>query len=375
MTAAISKLLNIATIVFLVTLSISISAAPKLNGIAIYTELGTEQFIAAVYSETQTSSARQLLLSNEDKVMEIRVLADRIRSRRFKRMWVEGIAINAGPIDLERHAQDLADFTNIIRVKLKQGDILRIERNTGKGTEMSINGFHLGSINNTRFFDLLLRTWVGPVPLSSDFKKTMLSRGEVSKRKLKRFQSTTPSPNRLASLSSALKAEEALKNEALLKQKLALAEAEALEAAAKAPPEPPKEKQPPPPKPVIVNLPDEDELFENEDILDSQNNTFTADSLLSQQLYISKLTKWTGGFIKYPRFSVRHSQEGTVRLSVVLARDGKVTQVTFIDKSRYSQLNKAAKKAIKSASPYPRVPDEITGEEFKFTIPVVFMLN
>lgn len=360
---------------------------PKLNGVAIHEELGAEQFIAAVYSDTPTSSSRQLLLANENKAMEIRVLADRLYSRRFKRMWVEGIAINAGPTDLERHAQDLADFTSILRVKFKQGDVLRISRVMGKGTLISINGLHLGSIKNTRFFDLLLRTWVGPVPLSSDFKQTLLANGHIPKRTLRRFKATNPSPNRLASLTRALKAEN---KEPLPSKVVAVAKI--------VPPPPivipipvepikpavsPELADPKAPTPALIaSLPkdsiyDEDQIFKDEDIFSDEGDDqpFSAESLLNEQLYISKLTKWTGQFVKYPRHAINHNQEGTVRITVSLARDGRVTDVIITDKSVHEHLNRAAKKAIKQASPYPSMPDDVKGAGFRFTVPVVFRLN
>ena len=165
---------------FLLGLICSVNAAPQLNGMAVHNELSEDQFIAAVYSETLTKDAKTLLLKNEDKVMELHVLAPTLYARRFKRLWIEGIAINAGDTDLKNHAQNLADFSNWLRIKLKAGDILKIERLTGKGTKLSINNSVLGTIADDHFFDLLLRTWIGPVPLSTDFKLNLLAGGEVS---------------------------------------------------------------------------------------------------------------------------------------------------------------------------------------------------
>lgn len=388
--------------VCMLTLSSLSATAAKLNGVSIHSELGAEQFIAAVYSDTRTSSARQLLISNEDKSMEVRVLADQLYSRRFKRMWVEGIAINAGQSDLEKYAQDLADFTRILRVKLKHGDILRIDRIPGKRVDISINGFLLGSINSPKFFDLLLRTWVGPVPLSSEFKQELLANGNVPKRILKRLESTAPSPNRLASLSRALKSsQKSNKPDPSNKEPLAIASTPPPEkeptkpeiitekAKEKAPPKPKEHivttvkptPKIPPPVAVIASIPaplpsleialDDSDIFDDE----AEDDEFSASNLLIQQTYISKLTKWTGKFVKYPRFSAQNDQQGTVRVTVLLDRNGKVTDVQVTSKSKYKQLNHAAQKAVKNATPYPQIPDEIKGDEFRFTVPVVFVLR
>lgn len=355
---------------------------PPLNGLAIHTQLGKEQFLAAVYAETRTSVARDLLTAEHDKVMELRILEENLFARRFQRMWIEGIAINAGAVEMEKFAQHLADFSNLLRLKLTTGDILRIERlEQQKMTRVSLNSQLLGTIGDARFFDLLLRTWVGPVPLSSEFKDALLAEGKVSPDLLARFNSTTPSSARVAEVVALLQSPAAR-----------IAEQRPSNDSSK-PPTPvdstptPDETQPPvaaatPAKPPEPSPPQElltaEALFNDEAILDEEEDgayAFTAENLLSQQIYIAKLAKWTSNFVKYPRSALRSQQEGTVRLTVALRRDGRIQDVQVLEKSEYETLNKAATRAVKSASPYPAVPEEITGEQFLFTVPVVFKLN
>lgn len=373
-------------------------AAPKLNGMAIHTELGKDQFVAAVYAETLTSDARQLLLSNEAKAMEVRVLTETIYARRFNRMWIEGIAINAGSREMEKYAQDLASFSNMMRVKLRQGDVLRIERDQSRGTVVRINGVELGEVGDPALFDLLLRTWVGPVPLSSGFKDALLGEGKVSVQVRERFESIQPSAERIAAITAAITRskdqedsadspqEEAPTEPEVASDEQPVAEEQPSSPAASVKPESPSSPpavaqqssvaSPAPETPEPSGLVSEDEMFEDESIFDEDDEVaFTAESLLSEQLYISKLTKWTGNYVKYPKFSLRNDQQGTVRLTVTLARSGKVVDVQYMEKSQYEQLNRAASRAVKNASPYPAVPDEIAGDTFVFTVPVVFRLR
>lgn len=350
-------------------------AEPRLNGMAIHSQLGKEQFIAALYAETPSTEARELLTAEQNKAMELRILEGNLYPRRFQRMWIEGIAINAGAVEMEKFAQHLADFSNLLRPKLTTGDILRIERlEQQQLTRVYLNGQVLGTINDAHFFDLLLRSWVGPVPLSSEFKENLLAGGTVNPDLLARFNGIKPSSARSAELIALLRspaAPAATPAPAAAAATAADKTPEQLQPAANAPAKP---VAPPPPQELVTA----DTLFDDATIFEDQDTgayAFTAENLLSEQIYIAKLAKWTSNFVKYPRSALRNQQEGTVRLTVTLLRDGRIRDVQVLEKSEYETLNKAATRAVQSASPYPAVPEEIPGEQFLFTVPVVFKLN
>lgn len=374
----------------------NVHAAPRLNGMATHVQLGEEQFIAALYSDTLSSDARDLMLKDEDKAMELRILADNLFARRFQRMWIEGIAINAGTTEMEKNAQHLASFSNSLKVRMIRGDILRIERMTADNvTKVQLNNQLIDTIPDAKFFDLLLRTWLGPVPLSSNFKDALLSAGNVDAELAGRFSQITPSSARIAEVSTLFEATPATQSPAARPDSSAGSAVATTSAPTPgttgpasenpAPSEPaedavasntPPATQPPPEPEQLVteaNLFEDEAIFEDEE--DNEAYSFTAENLLSEQIYIAKLTKWTGNFVTYPRGALRNQQQGTVRLTVTLARDGRVKDVQILEKSEYDTLNKAATRAVKSASPYPAVPDAITGEQFLFTVPVVFRLN
>jgi TonB family C-terminal domain len=393
MTLKLLKAAVLLSVVFL-NFAASVQAAPRLNGMAVHVQLGEEYFIAALYADTLSMEARDLMLKDEDKAIELRVLTDNLFARRFQRMWIEGIAINAGATEMEKHAQSLASFSNALKFKMTKGDILRIERLTAeKSTKVYLNRQLIETLPNAQFFDLLLRTWLGPVPLSSQFKEGLLAGGKVDAGLTERFNNTTPSAARIAEISAAI-AKPAAESPAPRPTPATPP------AVATAPPSPPATETPSPEQPPAAEAPAEDalaatppppepdpepekliteaNLFGNETLFDDEDNdaySFTAENLLSEQIYIAKLTKWTSNFVTYPRGALRNQQEGTVRLTVTLARDGRVKDVQILEKSEYDTLNKAATRAVKSASPYPAVPDTIAGEQFLFTVPVVFRLN
>lgn len=390
--------LQTALLLLLVLLNIAgnVQAAPRLNGMALHVQLGEEQFIAALYADTLSSDARDLMLKDEDKAMELRILADNLFARRFQRMWIEGIAINAGTSEMQKNAEHLANFTNSLKTRMIRGDILRIERlKADNATKVYLNSKIISTIADARFFDLLLRTWLGPVPLSSNFKDALLASGNVNTELADRFDQTTPSAARIAEISAALQPKPASEPPPPLPDSTTRPVVTAPppvtpsspavptdDVASAEPPQetladdtPPATQPPAEPEQLVTeaNLFGDETLFDEEE--DSEAYSFTAENLLSEQIYIAKLTKWTSNFVSYPRGALRNQQQGTVRLTVTLARDGRVRDVQILEKSDYDTLNKAATRAVKSASPYPAVPDAIGGERFLFTVPVVFRLN
>lgn len=426
---------------FISTLFTSVaSAALNLNGAALHSELGKDQFIAGLYVEDLSKDSKQILLSDQRKRMEIKVLARRLLSRKFQRQWIEGVAINAGNNDLTKHAQNLADFSNMLKIKLIENDTLTIERTFRRGVIISINGVTLGIIKDTSFFDLLLRSWIGPVPLSSNFKEALLQAGSIESVTLARFDSVRTTNERVQKLTEVLASKEntqANTDDKPLAVKVTTTTTTTSVATAPITTAP---KTTLPTSTIITNttaitgtalgtteqndtqanespmsdqvvseqLQDEtldsdtldNEAYDEEfadsstedtnlatddsnqlignDIFDDEDDddfSYTAANLLSRQLYISKLTKWTRKTTKYPKSALRKSEQGTVRIAIVINRKGKVINQKITETSGVKSLDKAAQKAIKSASPYPAIPEVIAGDSFVFTVPIVFALR
>lgn len=370
-------------------------AALDLNGVAYHKEYGEEQYMAALYLEDLGSDAKEILLSDQRKRMEIKVLANRLFSRKFTSQWIEGVAINAGNFDLKKHAENLAKFSNMLKVKLVQNDTLTIERTFRRGVEISLNGVLLGSIDDKSFFDLILRSWIGPVPLSAEFKNDLLQAGSIEPARLAKLKDIRTTPARVAALTAALGNIAAAPSptatteepETASSAEVATSEVASVSSAptAVADATPPSSVSVSSTSEVIAakssassqaaialsNQIDEDDIFEDEE----EEFSYTAADLLSRQLYLSKLTRWTGSYIRYPSTSLRRGEEGTVRLTVTIDRAGKVIDQVIINESEHKRLNQEAIKAVKRASPYPAMPDIIAGESFEFTLPVVFALR
>ncbi|WP_075188353.1 TonB family protein [Teredinibacter haidensis] len=381
--------------VLLQVVALNVHAATSLNGLSIHSQLGKEQFIAALSVTSLSSSSSQILMAPEDKQIQVRILANRLSARSFKRMWIEGMAINASSAELTANAQYMADFSNMLKVKLIAGDIFTIRRKDDS-VQVILNGIDLGEIQSSEFFNLLLRTWIGPVPLSSGFRDGLLVAGNVDSELLARFDATVPSDERIAAIQSVKSSQPAANTQ--------IAAAAPAAAAIVTKPAAPTIVAPPAlaspiatvkpevqapvvdeqeivvATPVPVNktpaaepqqaLLDADLLEEEEEDFD-----FTAESLLAQQLYIASLKKWSYRFLVYPKRALERGWQGHVRLNVTVDRTGEVQDVVVIEGSKFKVLTKAAEKAVMKASPFPPIPQDLKGETFSFTLPVVFQLK
>ncbi|MDZ7922980.1 MAG: TonB family protein [Marinagarivorans sp.] len=356
--------------------AITSHAALDLNGLAVHEELGEEQFIAGLYLENLSSENKVVLLSEQRKRMEIKILTDKILSRRFNRLWIEGTAINGSTDEIKAQAQNLADFSNMLKIKMIKNDTLTIERTFRRGVEVSLNGVLLGTINNTAFFDLLLRTWIGPVPMSANLKVGILKAGSIEPGLLSRFENIRTTQERVTQIKAtvdnqfaAIQAASSTSSEVASSQASSsvateLAAQSSSQVSSKAAEEVSVSSTP---TSQLIS----DAVFEEEE----DNFSYTAADLLTRQLYVSKLTRWTSSYIKYPKTSLRRGEEDSIRVTVTISRKGEVLDTQITEESQYKLLNKEAIRAIQKAAPYPEMPDVIAGETFVFTMPIVFALQ
>lgn len=370
-------------------------AEPMLNGVAVHQELGQEVFIGALFSDSLSNNSDTLLTSTQPMRMELKIVApDGMTTRRFSRMWIEGMAVNNKPDLLTSQADNMVKFDGLFKGRLLTNDHVVFSSTPGKGVDIAVNGVALGNIKDNEFFSMLLSTWIGRVPLSSEFRDSLLKMGNVEAGLRARFSNIAPDASRVAAInawiapvvaeassskapekpsaksSSSAKAAEveqvakiakpelpALGLPAIEKPKLELpgaagASAAASSAAAKV---------------VAAAKPVEDEDEEDGPAL-------TAQSLLARQFYVSDMLKKVFAKTRYPARALERGQEGSVRFGVVIDRQGNILKLTQLEESKYDLLNREAREAIQRAAPFPEVPEAISGAKFEFTIPIRFTL-
>lgn len=188
---AARKAVSVMSLLVLVLAPIKTLAAELvLNGVALHQELNTDYFLAGLYLPVASNDAAEILTMKGQKRMEMRVTFDNFSPRKFAGLWRDSIVINNSPADIEKFGPDILRFASVMKGKLVRGDQVVIEQVPG-ATVVSVNGIELARFSPD-FLPLLLRTWIGPRPASSDFKKDLLNKGVVKEEYRTRYNSLVP---------------------------------------------------------------------------------------------------------------------------------------------------------------------------------------
>lgn len=182
--------------------SLSANAELLLNGLSTSSELGQERFVAGLYSDGLSEDANDLLRLDGQRRMELKITARRFSARNLNSMWIQGMAINNPDSVLQEQGENIAQFSNMIRKALVEGDVLVLDAEPGKGLTVTLNDTQLGNIASDEFFTVLLRSWIGTVPLSSEFKKQLLAGGNVDSSLSGRYQVISPSATRIQAVAN-----------------------------------------------------------------------------------------------------------------------------------------------------------------------------
>ncbi len=173
----------------------------SLNGMAVLNTFGKEKYIAALYVDTPTNNANSILLQSNSASMEFLVVDRSISRRSMGRLWAESVAINADYTLFEKYAEDLVSLTSLIKGRLITGDKLRLTR-TDVGVALELNDLLLGELESDGLFELLLQTWIGEVPPSTQFKEQLLASGNIDPQLQSRFQTLSPPEGRIQQITN-----------------------------------------------------------------------------------------------------------------------------------------------------------------------------
>lgn len=95
---------------------------------------------------------------------------------------------------------------------------------------------------------------------------------------------------------------------------------------------------------------------------DTYNRARVADN------YLWQIVRKLAGYEYFAQVDVR---EGTTVVRVVIARNGRLLDVSVAGSSGYPQLDKGVVEGIRRGSPYAPLPDSIQGDSATFTLPLV----
>lgn len=382
-------------------------ASPQLSGIATHSELGQEQFLAALYSETLSKDADLLLNTQDAKRMELKILArEGIAPRRFTRMWIEGAAINMPAGAMNSHAENMLAFDQLFRGRLEMNDHLIFDFSPQQGTVIHLNSVHLGTIENPAFFDVLLRTWIGNVPLSSGYREALLMEGNIDAALLQRFTHMEPRLSRiavvqswnetiLAAASAASSANSSSDNRGNNSDNNADNNSKKIAAVSSAKSSAPQSgitvtNQSSLPAATQVAgaaasttestnvstiAPGAAAVNNTGDNADDALSQLTAQSLVAQQFYISDAMRRIYAQLIYPRRARELQQTGSIKIRIAVDAAGNITALQPLETSEHRLLNQAVESAIKASAPFPPLPPEITAQQLEFAVPITFTLG
>lgn len=407
--------LYLTSLAIAVSLLISCTAKAELilNGSTIYSDLGKDQFVAALYTETAHNSPLVIQTLDSEKRMEVRIL-NNYSKRRWINLWMQSISINNSREDFSDSAEELIALMQSPKSAPRKGDVLEYLFTPQSGTSMRFNGTELISDLSGEVFGLLLRTWIGAIPPSTGFKEELLG-NQRNTRARDLLESIAPDQERVALAASwilpqppkvtapkkadakiavpkvkeaQLKTAKATPAKEVKAPQAAVAQvtnkveptSEMITADAETTPVADKAED----QIALANTPDNSDSEESSKSVTSENETadeaeedieFNVAEALAQRDYTPLVVQKIYKNISYPSRAVSKNQQGTVRVAIKIGRSGELQNILTTQKSRYSSLNKAALKAVEKAAPFPTLPEQITADSFELSIPITFRLQ
>jgi hypothetical protein len=282
---------------------------------AVHIDLGKEQFIGALYVSPPSDNPDKILASTEAMRMELKVIApEGITVRRFSRWWIEGMAINNSPSLLTEQADNMVKFDGLFKGRLTLNDTISFKYEPNNGVNISVNNQLLGNIASDKFFGMLLRTWIGKVPLSSDFKNGVLKSGSVNAELKNRFDGIKPSKERTTEVAKWSKIKSPAELAAELEKeagKSSSAQASSVDntkqLAAQKAEQKAEQAKIEAAKAAAAKLEAQKPAADEED----EKPVLTAQTLLARQFYVSESMKKIYAGVRYPKRALERSQAGS----------------------------------------------------------------
>ncbi len=401
------------------------------NGVAVLRQLGSDIFYAGLYLDTPASSVPAILTRERGAAMSMRI-ATRISPRRWSRLWSQGVAINASAEYFSAHADDFSALLKALRIDLQRGDRVVIAL-TPSGTALHLNGTPLIQGLSPEVFRLCLRSWIGPVPPASDFRRSLLE-GQDDPDILATFDSLSPGPERRRQIATlvgktpsstgATQPEPAVggQPERTGTDSETRSAGQGRSTTAEQTDKPSSGNSPTlSPEAMIVEVPrrspipstaiktaaqpaesagrDDTMAFPDPDFraralhpelatvtaspskgdsetghASSVDQSFSASTLIAQQRYINQVRHRVSAHIDYPLSAMRRRLEGSLRVALTVDPAGAVIDVQVVEQAGYPGFNREIVRAIEESAPFPGFPENMAKTPFTIDTPFTFKL-
>ena len=146
-----------------------------LNGAGMRKKLFIKVYVGALYTAEPSTKPDQLIASNGNKSMRMHIVHKKISAKKIRDAWTQGLRTNLTADKFATVKARLERFNSLFP-DLQKGDIIEMNFQPGKGTEVVIDGSPRGSVEGDDFFSALMLVWIGDKPADPDLKQGILGR-------------------------------------------------------------------------------------------------------------------------------------------------------------------------------------------------------
>ncbi|MDO9003852.1 MAG: chalcone isomerase family protein [Aquabacterium sp.] len=148
----------------------------KLNGAGVRVKIILDLYAAGLYVAKTDPNATAVIGQPGAKVMKIVLLRD-LTGEDFADATVKGFKANNSEADVAKFQGKLEEIKALMLDfgPVKKGTVIQIDFVPGEGTHVLLDGKRRGpEVTGDDFQQAVLRIWLGPKPVDSDLKQSLL---------------------------------------------------------------------------------------------------------------------------------------------------------------------------------------------------------
>lgn len=163
---------ELADVVFKDQISVADSQL-KLNGLGIRYKFFFKIYIAALYVESMSNKADEIINAEGAKRIHMHFLYDEVSKDKLINGWLEGFESNLSKQAYQQLKPRIDQF-NLLFETVKKGDQIILDYLPTKGTRVTIKNKFRGIVKGPDFYAALMKIWLGDSPVNEDLKNALL---------------------------------------------------------------------------------------------------------------------------------------------------------------------------------------------------------
>ena len=144
-----------------------------LNGAGVREKFFFDIYVAALYLPARSRDAGAILQTDQPWRMSMNFLYSEVDKEKLDKGWDEGFEANVAKDRLPALQERLQKFKSMFTT-MHKGDVIQMDYMPGTGVRVVIKGEEKGVVPGADFARALLSVWIGPEPVTSSVKKSLL---------------------------------------------------------------------------------------------------------------------------------------------------------------------------------------------------------